>query len=167
MFFSSKGRDPKTIPYFQGSEFTGMKYNRIDKKLFIKNRQDFMDHMETSSLAVFNSNDIYPISADSTFPFQQHRDILFLSGVDQEESILVISPNATNAEHREVLFLRETNEHISIWEGEKLNKEAAFEVSGIKTVYWLQDFERIFNQMMSEVDNIYLNKNEHLRADIH
>ncbi len=165
MFFSSKGRDPKTIPYFQGSEFTGMKYNRIDKKLFIKNRQDFMDHMETSSLAVFNSNDIYPISADSTFPFQQHRDILFLSGVDQEESILVISPNATNAEHREVLFLRETNEHISIWEGEKLNKEAAFEVSGIKTVYWLQDFERIFNQMMSEVDNIYLNKNEHLRAD--
>lgn len=142
-----------------------MKYNRIDKKLFIKNRQDFMDHMETSSLAVFNSNDIYPISADSTFPFQQHRDILFLSGVDQEESILVISPNATNAEHREVLFLRETNEHISIWEGEKLNKEAAFEVSGIKTVYWLQDFERIFNQMMSEVDNIYLNKNEHLRAD--
>lgn len=121
--------------------------------------------MDDRSLAVFNSNDIYPISADSTFPFQQHRDILFLSGVDQEESILVISPNASNPDHREVLFLRETNEHIAIWEGEKLTKESAFEVSGIKTVYWLQDFDRVFKQLMSEVDSIYLNTNEHLRAD--
>lgn len=121
--------------------------------------------MDGKSLAVFNSNDIYPISADSTFPFQQHRDILFLSGVDQEESILVISPNASNPEHREVLFLRETNEHIAIWEGEKLTKESAFEVSGIKTVFWLQDFDRVFKQLMSEVDSVYLNTNEHLRAD--
>ncbi len=143
-----------------------MKYNRIDKKLYEENRKDFIDHMDERSLAVFNSNDIYPISADSTFPFQQHRDILFLSGVDQEESILVISPNASNPEHREVLFLRETNEHIAIWEGEKLTKESAFEVSGIKTVYWLQDFDRVFKQLMSEVDSIYLNTNEHLRADI-
>lgn len=116
-------------------------------------------------MAVFNSNDIYPVSADSTFPFQQHRDILFLSGVDQEESILVIAPNASLPEHREILFLRETNEHIAIWEGEKLTKDAAFEVSGIRTVYWLQDFERIFKQLMSEADSIYLNTNEHLRAD--
>lgn len=142
-----------------------MKYNRIDKKLYEENRKNFISHMDGRSLAVFNSNDIYPISADSTFPFQQHRDILFLSGVDQEESILVISPNASNPEHREVLFLRETNEHIAIWEGEKLTKESAFEVSGIKTVYWLQDFDRVFKQLMSEVDSIYLNTNEHLRAD--
>ncbi|MFZ9027935.1 MAG: aminopeptidase P N-terminal domain-containing protein [Crocinitomicaceae bacterium] len=142
-----------------------MKYNRIDKKLYEENRKNFIAHMDGRSLAVFNSNDIYPISADSTFPFQQHRDILFLSGVDQEESILVISPNASNPEHREVLFLRETNEHIAIWEGEKLTKESAFEVSGIKTVYWLQDFDRVFKQLMSEVDSIYLNTNEHLRAD--
>jgi Xaa-Pro aminopeptidase len=121
--------------------------------------------MEANSLAVFNSNDIYPISADSTMPFQQHRDIFHLSGVDQEESILVISPNSKNPAHKEVLFLRETNEHIAVWEGEKLDKKAAFEVSGIKTVYWLDQFDTIFKQMMAEVDSIYLNTNEHLRAD--
>lgn len=142
-----------------------MKYDRINRKLYEENRKNFISKMEGSALAVFNSNDIYPVSADSTFPFQQHRDILFLSGVDQEESILVISPNASLPEHREILFLRETNEHIAIWEGEKLTKEAAFEVSGIKTVYWLQDFERVFKQLMSEVDSIYLNTNEHLRAN--
>lgn len=142
-----------------------MKYDRIDRKLYEENRKNFVARMERSSLAVFNSNDIYPVSADSTFPFQQHRDILFLSGVDQEESILVISPNASLPEHREILFLRETNEHIAIWEGEKLTKDSAFEVSGIRTVYWLQDFNRVFKQLMSEVDSIYLNTNEHLRAD--
>lgn len=142
-----------------------MKYDRIDRKLYEENRKNFVQKMDGNALAVFNSNDIYPISADSTFPFQQHRDILFLSGVDQEESILVISPNASTPEHREVLFLRETNEHIAIWEGEKLTKDTAFEVSGIRTVYWLQDFDRVFKQMMSEVDAVYLNTNEHLRAD--
>jgi Xaa-Pro aminopeptidase len=121
--------------------------------------------MEGSSLAVFNSNDIYPISADSTMPFQQHRDIFYLSGVDQEESILVISPNSKNEAHKEVLFLKETNEHIAVWEGEKLTKEAAFETSGIKTVYWLNQFDTIFKQMMCEVDMVYLNTNEHLRAN--
>lgn len=121
--------------------------------------------MEPSSLAVFNSNDIYPISADSTMPFQQHRDIFHLSGVDQEESILVISPSSKNPAHKEVLFLRETNDHIAVWEGAKLDKNDAFEVAGIKTVYWLSQFDTIFKQMMAEVDHIYLNTNEHLRAD--
>lgn len=122
-------------------------------------------NMEESSLAVFNSNDIYPISADSSMPFQQHRDILHLSGVDQEESILLISPNASNPDYREILFLKETNEHIAVWEGAKLNKDQAFEVSGIKTVFWLTDFNRVFKQLMTEVRSIYLNTNEHLRAD--
>jgi len=142
-----------------------MKYDRIDSSLFIKNRKKFTERMESNTLAVFNSNDIYPISADSTIPFQQHRDILFLSGVDQEESILVLFPNSTNEAHREILFLRETNEHIAIWEGEKLTKEAAFETSGIKTVYWLQQFPTIFKQLMAEAKGIYLNTNEHLRAN--
>jgi Xaa-Pro aminopeptidase len=142
-----------------------MKYDRIDSKLFIKNRQKFIERMEKKSLAVFNSNDIYPISADSTMPFQQHRDILYLSGVDQEESILVIFPECSNPVHREVLFLKETSEHIAIWEGEKLTKQAAFETSGIKTVYWLQQFHSIFKQMMAEAEGIYLNTNEHLRAN--
>jgi Xaa-Pro aminopeptidase len=84
--------------------------------------------MTAQGLAVFNSNDIYPISADSTMPYQQHRDILYLSGVDQEESILVIFPDSSNPDHKEVLFLKETNEHIAVWEGEKLTKEAAFSV---------------------------------------
>ena len=121
--------------------------------------------MENGALAVFNSNDIYPISADGTMPFQQHRDIFYLSGVDQEESILVLFPDASNPAHREVLFLRETNETIAIWEGEKLTKNGAFDTSGIKTVYWLQQFQTIFKQLMAEAQGIYLNTNEHLRAN--
>jgi Xaa-Pro aminopeptidase len=98
-------------------------------------------------------------------PFQQHRDILFLSGVDQEESILVLFPNASNPNHREVLFLKETSELIAIWEGEKLDKQSALEVSGISAVHWLQDFPTVFRQMMAESTGIYLNTNEHLRAN--
>ena len=142
-----------------------MKYDRIDKALYIANRQKFTAQMAAGSLAIFNSNDIYPVSADSTLPFAQHRDILYLSGVDQEESILVLFPNASNPAHREVLFLKETSELIAIWEGEKLTKQTAFETSGIQTVYWLQQFPTIFKQMMSEASGIYLNTNEHLRAN--
>ncbi len=142
-----------------------MKYDRIDKALYVANRQKFTAQMAAGSLAIFNSNDIYPVSADSTLPFAQHRDILYLSGVDQEESILVLSPNASNPAHREVLFLKETSELIAIWEGEKLTKQTAFETSGIQTVYWLQQFPTIFKQMMAEASGIYLNTNEHLRAN--
>ena len=142
-----------------------MKYDRINSKLYISNRAKFSAQMQQGTLAVFNSNDIYPVSADSTMPFQQHRDILSLSGVDQEESILVLFPNASNPAHREVLFLKETSDLIAIWEGEKLTKQAAFETSGIKTVYWLQQFPTIFKQMMAEATGIYLNTNEHLRAN--
>ena len=143
-----------------------MKYQRINSDLYIKNRKNFTSSMESNTLAVFNSNDIFPISADSTMPFEQHRDILHLTGVDQEESILVLFPDSSNPKHKEVLFLKETSELIAIWEGEKLDKKNAFEVSGIKTVYWLQDFPVMFKQMMSEADGIYLNTNEHLRAKI-
>jgi len=143
-----------------------MKYHQIDSKLYIKNRKNFMAQMEPKSLAVFNSNDIYPISADSTMPFQQARDILYLSGVDQEESILVLFPDAPEEKHKEILFLKETNEHIAVWEGEKLTKERALEVSGIKTVYWLKEFEKIFFEVMTQVETIYLNTNEHYRANV-
>ena len=125
-----------------------------------------MAQMQPNSLAVFNSNDIYPVSADSTLPFEQHRDIFYLSGVDQEESILVIFPNCPKDKHREILFLRETNEHIAVWEGEKLTKERALEVSGIKTVYWLQDMEKIMFELMTQCDTIYINTNEHYRAAV-
>ena len=142
-----------------------MQYLAIDKQLFISNRKKFTKQMNKGCLAVFNSNDIYPVSADSTLPFAQHRDIFYLSGVDQEESILVLFPDSTNEAHREVLFLKETNEHIAIWEGAKLDKNQAFETAGIKTVYWLQQFPTIFKQLMAEANGIYLNTNEHLRAD--
>lgn len=140
-----------------------MKYQPINNSLYINNRKNFMAEMKPKSLAVFNSNDIYPISADSTMPFQQHRDILYLSGVDQEESILLLFPDAVEEKHREVLFLRETNEHIAIWEGEKLTKERATEVSGVKTVYWLSDFDKIFFELMTQSEIIYFNTNEHYR----
>ena len=143
-----------------------MKYHLVDSALYIKNRKNFMAKMEPNSLAVFNSNDIYPISADSTIPFQQHRDILYLSGVDQEESILVMFPDAPYEMHREVLFLKETNAHIAVWEGEKLTKERAFEVSGIKAVYWLQDMERVMAELMAQCDTVHINTNEHYRASI-
>ena len=143
-----------------------MKYLPIESALFIKNRSKFVAAMKPNSLAVFNSNDIYPVSADSTLPFAQHRDILYLSGVDQEESILLLFPDAPYPEHREMLFLKETNDHIAVWEGEKLSKKQAFEVSGIKTVFWLQDFEKTLNQLMTYADTIYINTNEHYRANV-
>ena len=125
-----------------------------------------MSQMKPNSMAVFNSNDIYPISADSTMPFEQHRDIFYLSGVDQEDSVLVLFPDCPNEELREVLFLRETNEHIAVWEGEKLTKEAAFATSGIKTVYWLQDLEKVIFEMSTYCDTFYINTNEHYRANV-
>lgn len=143
-----------------------MRYTPIDKSLFVKNRKNFIKEMKPNSLAVFNSNDVYPIGADSTIPFQQDRNLYYLSGVDQEESILVLFPDATKPEHREILFLRETNEHIAVWEGEKLTKEKAFEVSGVKTVYWLDDFQKIFYELMAQAEMVYVNTNEHYRANV-
>lgn len=143
-----------------------MKYDPIPNQLFIKNRKNFMAQMKPKSLAVFNSNDIYPIGADSTMPFQQARDIFYLSGVDQEESILVLFPDAPNPDHREILFLRETNDHIAVWEGEKLSKEKAFKTSGVKTVYWLQEFDKVFFELMTQSECVYFNTNEHYRQSV-
>jgi len=134
-----------------------MKYDPIDRNLFIKNRKHFASAMQANSLAVFNSNDIYPVSADSTLPFAQHRDIFYLSGVDQEESILVLFPDCPKEKHREILFLKETNDHIAVWEGEKLTKEKDFETSGVKTVFWLQDREKIMFELMRQCDTVSIN----------
>jgi len=95
-----------------------MKYHALPSALFVKNRSKFAALMKPKSLAVFNSNDLYPIGADACMPFEQHRDLFYLSGVDQEESILVLFPDAINPKHREVLFVRETNDHIAVWEKE-------------------------------------------------
>ncbi len=142
-----------------------MKYEKINKDLFIHNRKRFVSQMESNAMAIFNSNDIYPVSADSTLPFAQHRDIFHLSGVDQEESVLVIFPDAFDEKHREILFLKETSELIAIWEGEKLTKESAFETSGIKTVFWLDQMDSIMKVLTAQADKIYINTNEHTRAN--
>jgi len=143
-----------------------MKYLPIDNNLFVENRKRFIKHLKPKSLAVFNANDIMPTNADGTIPFRQNNDLFYLSGVDQEESILVIFPDATEKKNREVLFLKETNEEIAIWEGQKLTKEDADKVSGIKTVYWLDEFSTVFVTMVAECENVYLNTNEHLRATV-
>lgn len=143
-----------------------MKYHQIDRNLFIKNRKKFTAEMKPKSVAVFNSNDIYPISADSTMPFQQHRDIFYLTGADQEESILLLCPDAPYEHLREILFLRETNEHIAVWEGEKLTKARATEVSGIKNIVWLKDFEKTLFEVMTYCDTMYINTNEHYRSAV-
>ena len=143
-----------------------MKYESIDSKLFIKNRLNFSKKMKENGIAFFNSNDIYPVSADSTLPFEQHRDIFYLSGIDQEESVLVLCPNSINPKHREILFLKETNDHIAVWEGPKINKKQAFELSGVKSVYWLNDLENIIEKLMVNCNNIYINENEHYRAKV-
>ena len=143
-----------------------MKYHQIDRQLFIKNRKKFTAAMKPNSVAIFNSNDIYPVSADSTLPFAQSRDIFYLSGVDQEESILLLFPDAPYENLKEILFLKETNDHIAVWEGEKLTKERAYEVTGIRNVIWLQDFHKTLKEIMAYSDTMYINTNEHYRASI-
>ena len=143
-----------------------MKYNKINKELFVRNRSLFSAKMKQKSLAVFCSNDIMPTSADGTMPFRQDSDMFWMSGVDQEESRLIVFPGASASEYKEVLFLKETSELIAVWEGAKLTKEEAFEVSGIKTVYWIDQFESVFEQLMQEAEIVYLNSNEHARASV-
>ena len=141
-----------------------MKYKKINSKLFIKNRKNFINRMKNNSIAFFNSNDIYPVSADSTLPFEQHRDIFYLSGIDQEESVLMLFKASEKI--YEILFLKETNEHIAIWEGPKLSKDDAFEISGIKSVYWLKEMDMVIDDFIQKSETIYYNHNEHYRAKI-
>jgi Xaa-Pro aminopeptidase len=141
-----------------------MKYLHIDNQLFIANRGKFENKLDKNNLAIFNSNDVMPTNADGTMPFRQNNDLFWLSGVDQEESILVIFPNHPDESQREILFLKETNERIAIWEGAKLTKEDALKAAGIKTVYWLKELDSKLKELIGKADAIYLNKNIHSRA---
>lgn len=143
-----------------------MRYSVLESDLFIKNREKFTSQMKPNSIAVFNSNDIYPISADSTLPFQQHRDIYYLSGLDQEESIILLYPDAQDKAYKEIAFVKETSELIAIWEGHKLTKKEATKITGIETVFWVSEFQLVFEMLMQQAENIYINTNEHLRAKI-
>ena len=143
-----------------------MKYRPLSNSFYNNSRKAFMAELKPKSLAVFNSNDIYPIGADSTLPFEQHRDIFYLSGIDQEESILVLFPNAYEKKQREILFIRKTDEHIAMWEGAKLTKAQANDISGIQTIYWLEDFESVFKKLSTQCDTFYFNTNEHYRQSV-
>jgi len=124
------------------------------------------EKIQTGGLAVFSSNDIYPTSADGTMAFKQASDIFYLTGVDQEETILILFPSAQNPAHREILFLKETSEHIAIWEGAKLTKEQAHAQTGIRNIQWVQDFDKTMRVLMNEANTLYLNDNAHTRATI-
>lgn len=145
-----------------------MRYLPIDNQLFIQNRQRLASLLKPKSLVVLNANDIMPTNADGTMPFRQNNDLFYLTGVDQEETQLVLFPQHPDPKFREVLFLRETSELIEIWEGHKLTKAEAERTTGIpqKQIYWTHQFEQIFVQMVFEADVVYLNTNEHTRAGV-
>ena len=143
-----------------------MRYQPLPSSFYSNTRNAFMQAMKPNSIAVFNSNDTYPVSADSVLPFEQQRDIFYLTGVDQEESILLLFPDAVDPTMREILFVRETNDHIAVWEGAKLSKSQATERSGIETIFWLQDFDRILDQLSAFNDTFYFNTNEHYRQAV-
>jgi len=141
-----------------------MRYEPLDPKLYRENRANLAKLLLPKSIAVVNANDILPTNADGTWPLRQNSDLLHLTGVEQEESLLLLFPDADDEKMREILFLREPNELNELWEGHKLTKEEAQKLTGIKTVKWTQDFWTIFHRLVCEADNIFLNTNEHKRA---
>ncbi len=141
-----------------------MRYQPLPNTFYTSTREKFIKQLKPNSIAVFNSNDIMPTNADGTMAFRQNNDLFYLTGIDQEESIVLVYPDFHDKKHREILFLTETNENIAIWEGHKYTKEEATEASGIESVYWLSQFEGIFNTLMAEAEYVYLNTNEHIRA---
>ena len=139
-----------------------MKYSQINPSLFINDRKLFSAKLEENSIAIFNANDIMPTNSDGTMPFKQNSDLFWLTSVDQEESVLAVVKN--NNQVKEMLFLKETNEHIAIWEGAKLDKESAQKNSGVEKIYWLNQMDEILNVEIEKASKIYLNKNIHSRS---
>lgn len=144
-----------------------MRYKSINKELFQSNRKKLLKELKLNAVVVVNANDVMPTNSDGTMRFRQNSDLFYLTGVDQEETILVLCPNFPDKKYREVLFLRETNEHISTWEGHKLTKEEARESTGINTILWVSEFWKLFNTMMvmGDTEHVYLNTNDHYRAE--
>jgi len=141
-----------------------MRYQPAEASLYIKNRAKVAEKLPSNSLAVINSNDIVPTNADGTMKFRQNNDLLYLCGIDQEETILVICPDFPDPALREILFIKPTSEHIAIWEGHKFTMEEAATLSGVSTIKWNTDFDKVFNTLMGLSKHVFLNTNEHLRA---
>lgn len=140
-----------------------MKYAPIDASLFVHNRERFCARMKPGSIAFFNSNDEMPRNGDANFLFRQQSDLFYLSGIDQEKTILVLFPDAPLPRYREILFVRKTNEHIAVWEGHKYTKEEARAASGIRTVLWLEDYDSIVPMLLNHCSTVYVNLNENDR----
>ncbi|MCG8749864.1 M24 family metallopeptidase [Tenacibaculum finnmarkense] len=140
-----------------------MRYDKIDNSLFIENRKRFTAKMQPNSIAILTSNDVKHNNADDVMGFAQNNDLFYLSGIDQEETILVLYPDAFKKENRAILFVKETSELIKIWDGEKLTQEKATEISGISRVTWNKDFESVLQAMAFEADGFYLGHNEHYK----
>ena len=140
-----------------------MRYQPLSAATYREHRARFRQQMEKGGLAIFHSNDVMPTSADGHLPFKQATDILHLTGIDQEETVLLIFPDAVDAKDREILFVRETNEHIAIWEGAKFTQKEATDLSGIATVLWTSAYEATVKRLMPQAEKLYLNSNEHLR----
>jgi Xaa-Pro aminopeptidase len=143
-----------------------MRYFPIDSSLFVENRRRLKTRLRPNSISVLLSSDVMPTSADGRLTFVQHSDIFYLCGIDQEETILVICPDAQEEKHREILFIRETSDKIAIWEGPKYTQVQAVAISGIQTVYWTREFDAVLRVLVIESETIYLNTNEHLRAEV-
>jgi Xaa-Pro aminopeptidase len=141
-----------------------MRYEPIDPQLFVRNRDKLRALLKPNSIVIVLANDIFPTNADGTMAFKQNADLFYLTGVDQEDTVLVLMPDAKDPKEREILFVKETSEHIAIWEGEKLNKEQAKANTGIERIEWFQSFEAWLHRLIPQADNIYLATNEHLRA---
>ena len=140
-----------------------MRYDPIDNQLFIQNREKLVRRMKPRSVAIVHANDIMPTNADGTMRFMQNSNLFWLTGVDQEESIVLLAPDFPDEKMREILFLRETNAEIAVWEGHKLTKEEGTQTSGIKNIKWTAEFEKTFYTILAECDHIYLDSNEHIR----
>src|SRR3954468_2958386 len=143
-----------------------MRHAPIPAALFIENRKRLRALLPPSSLVVVNANDIPPTNADGTLIGVPNTDLFYLTGVEQEESVLLIFPDAHDEKCREILFLRETSELLAQWEGHKLTKDEARKLTGIKRIEWLSELPVIFRMLMCEAENVWLNSNEHRRAVI-
>ncbi|GGF41439.1 aminopeptidase P N-terminal domain-containing protein [Echinicola rosea] len=141
-----------------------MRYQPLSNTFYIATRFKLAGKMKPNSVAILNANDLMPTNADGTMKFRQNNDLFYLSGIDQEETILLICPDFPNEMMREVLFVRETNAEIAVWEGNKLSKKEASGLSGVKTVRWTSEFDQVLRSVLTHVDHIYLNTNEHRGA---
>tara|TARA_B100001013_G_scaffold340598_1_gene264022 strand:+ start:1359 stop:2648 length:1290 start_codon:yes stop_codon:yes gene_type:complete len=141
-----------------------MRYQNINNNLFIENRKKFIESIKDKSAAVFVSNDLMPTNADEEMPFIQNTNLFYLTGIDQEDTFLILAPDFPDKNLREILFIKETSEEISIWEGNKLTKNEAIKISGIKTVLWNDEFYKILPLIIAESNNLYIEKNEHIRS---